>query len=247
MSTIVSDSSVSTTPLLEVRDIVAGYGDGVVLQNVSITVPEGQVVALLGPNGAGKTTLLRVISGLHKPHSGQIILGGEDVTTARPWARTRKGLCHIPEGRGIYPSLTVRENLTLHIYKGDAGAAVDKAVSNFPILGEKLNQTAGELSGGQQQMLAVVRSYIAEPRLVLLDEISMGLAPVVVDQLYEFLQKLVDEGSSLLLVEQYVSRALAAADLICVMTKGSVVFAGPPSEVGDDIFEHYLGAAAGAH
>jgi branched-chain amino acid transport system ATP-binding protein len=239
--------STSDNLILDVRNIEAGYGDGTVLEGVSLQVPRGAVVALLGPNGAGKTTLLRVIAGLHAPRSGQVLIDGQDVTKSKAHTRARAGMCLIPEGRGIYPSLTVRENLTLHIYQGSASEAIEKAVANFPILAAKLNQPAGDLSGGQQQMLAVVRSYLAEPRVVLLDEISMGLAPVVVDQLYEFLQKLVDEGTSLLLVEQYVSRALAAADLICVMTKGSVVFTGPPSEVGDEIFEHYLGAGAGAH
>lgn len=233
-------------PLLQLRGIEAGYGDSVVLRDVSLTVPSGSVVALLGPNGAGKTTLLRVVSGFLRPSRGDVLLDGEVITEVKPYRRARRGLCHIPEGHGVYPSLTVRENLVLHTWKRREKAAIERAVENFPILGQKLNQPAGELSGGQQQMLAVVRSYIDNPRLVLVDEVSMGLAPVIVDQIYEFLAKIVRDGASLLLVEQYVNRALAAADQVCILAKGEVAYAGKPSDVREDVFEHYLGVAAGA-
>jgi branched-chain amino acid transport system ATP-binding protein len=228
-------------PLLDVRDLVAGYGDTTVLQGVSLTVPAGGVVALLGPNGAGKTTLLRAVSGLLRPRSGRVFFGGEDVTKSRPYRLVRQGMCHIPESHGVYPSLTVRENLVLHSWQRDTKAAVDRAVEHFPFLGRKLSQPAGELSGGQQQMLAVVRGYIAEPRLVLVDEASMGLAPVIVDEIYAFLTSVVTAGTSLLLVEQYVARALGIADSVVLLTKGRVVFEGPPSDVKDEVFEHYMG------
>jgi branched-chain amino acid transport system ATP-binding protein len=228
-------------PLLDVRDLVAGYGDTTVLQGVSLTVPAGGVVALLGPNGAGKTTLLRAVSGLLRPRSGRVYFGGEDVTKSRPYRLVRQGMCHIPESHGVYPSLTVRENLVLHSWQRDTKAAVDRAVEHFPFLGRKLSQPAGELSGGQQQMLAVVRGYIAEPRLVLVDEASMGLAPVIVDEIYAFLTSVVTAGTSLLLVEQYVARALGIADSVVLLTKGRVVFEGPPSDVKDEVFEHYMG------
>jgi branched-chain amino acid transport system ATP-binding protein len=228
-------------PLLDVRDLVAGYGDTTVLQGVSLTVPAGGVVALLGPNGAGKTTLLRAVSGLLRPRSGRVFFGGEDVTKSRPYRLVRQGMCHIPESHGVYPSLTVRENLVLHSWQRDTKAAVDRAVEHFPFLGRKLSQPAGELSGGQQQMLAVVRGYIAEPRLVLVDEASMGLAPVIVDEIYAFLTSVVTAGTSLLLVEQYVARALGLADSVVLLTKGRVVFEGPPSDVKDEVFEHYMG------
>ena len=130
--------------MLELRWINAGYGEHTVLRDVSLTVPPATVVAVLGPNGAGKTTLLRVASGLLKPSAGTVLLGGEDVTRARPYARARRGLCHIPEGRGIYPTLTVRENLVLHSHKGEEAAALDRATSAFPVLGEKLRQPAGQ-------------------------------------------------------------------------------------------------------
>ncbi|MFE4963773.1 ABC transporter ATP-binding protein [Streptomyces sp. NPDC056660] len=231
-------------PLLEVRGIDAGYGGLGVLEDVSFTVPRNSVVALLGPNGAGKTTLLRVISGLLRPTGGHVLFDGEDITAARPHRRARQGLCHIPEGRGVYPSLTVRENLVLHTWKRQERAAVERAVENFPVLGRKLNQRAGELSGGQQQMLSVVRSYLDDPRLVLVDEVSMGLAPVVVDQIYEFLARIIREGASLLLVEQYVNRALAAADRVCVLAKGRIAYDGEPTGIREEIFEHYLGTAS---
>jgi branched-chain amino acid transport system ATP-binding protein len=232
--------------MLELRGIEAGYGGHTVLRDVSLTVRAGTVAAVLGPNGAGKTTLLRVASGLLRPSAGAVVLDGEDVTRARPYARARRGLCHIPEGRGIYLTLTVRENLVLHSRQGEEAAALDRATSAFPVLGQKLRQPAGQLSGGQQQMLSLVRAYLASPKLVLVDEASMGLAPVVVDQIFTFLAGIAAAGTALLLVEQYVSRALALAGRVYLLSKGAVVFSGMPAEIGDDIFAHYLGAAAGA-
>jgi branched-chain amino acid transport system ATP-binding protein len=233
--------------MLELRGIEAGYGEHTVLRGVSLTVQRGTVVAVLGPNGAGKTTLLRVASGLLKPSTGAVMLDGEDVTRTRPYARARRGLCHIPEGRGIYPTLTVRENLVLHSHKGEEAAALDRAISAFPVLGEKLRQPAGQLSGGQQQMLSLVRAYLTDPKLVLVDEASMGLAPVVIDRIFEFLGQIASSGTALLIVEQYVNRALALADRVYLLNKGSVAFTGKSQDVGDDLFAHYLGAAASAH
>ena len=233
--------------MLELRGIQAGYGEHVVLRDVSLTVQPGSVVAVLGPNGAGKTTLLRVASGLLRPAAGTVLLDGEDVTRARAHTRARRGLCHIPEGRGIYPTLTVRENLVLHSRPGEEAAAVDRAIAAFPALGEKLRQPGGQLSGGQQQMLSLVRAYLTSPRLVLVDEASMGLAPVVVDQIFEFLAQIAASGTALLLVEQYVSRALALASHVYLLNKGGVVFSGRPQGIADDLFAAYLGTAAGAH
>jgi branched-chain amino acid transport system ATP-binding protein len=233
--------------MLELRGIEAGYGEHTVLRDVSLTVEPGTVVAVLGPNGAGKTTMLRVASGLIRPSAGAVLLAGEDVTRARPYARARRGLCHVPEGRGIYPTLTVRENLVLHSRKGEGAAALDRATSAFPVLGGKMRQPAGQLSGGQQQMLSLVRAYLTDPRVVLIDEASMGLAPVVVDKIFEFLGEIAASGTSLLIVEQYVSRALALADHVYLLNKGSVVFSGKPTDIADDLFVHYLGIAAGAH
>ena len=233
--------------MLELRGIEAGYGGHTVLRDVTLTVEAGAVVAVLGPNGAGKTTVLRVASGLLRPSAGAVFLDGEDVTRARPYARARRGLCHIPEGRGIYPTLTVRENLVLHSRKGEEAAALDRATAAFPVLGEKLRQPARLLSGGQQQMLSLVRAYLTDPQVVIVDEASMGLAPVVVDKIFEFLAEIAASGTALLIVEQYVSRALALADHVYLLNKGTVVFTGPPQDIADDLFAHYLGAAAGAH
>jgi branched-chain amino acid transport system ATP-binding protein len=232
--------------MLKLDNIVAGYAETTVLRGVSLTVPDGSVVALLGANGAGKTTLLRVASGLLRPTSGTMMLDGVDVTGARPHQLASRGVCHVPEGRGIFPSLTVRENLSL---AGGPGGkdALDKAVNAFPRLGERLTQTAGTMSGGEQQMLALARSYIADPKVMLLDEVSMGLAPKIVDEIFQFLGRVAHEGASLLLVEQYVTRALALADYVYLMNRGQIAYRGEPSELQDeDVFARYLGTEVGA-
>ena len=230
---------------LELRDIQAGYGDAVVLRSVDLVVPEGQVVALLGANGAGKTTLLRAASGLLQPTQGQLLLDDQDITRWPAHQRARAGVGHVPEGRGIFRNLTVRQNLRLQAKNISVDEAIERAVGAFPILGERLEQVAGTMSGGQQQMLALVRGYLDGPRFLLLDEVSMGLAPIVVDEIFDFLQRLTAQGTGLLLVEQYVSRALALADLVYVLNQGEVVFCGEPAEVdADALFEQYLGASA---
>jgi branched-chain amino acid transport system ATP-binding protein len=229
--------------MFSLEGIIAGYAETTVLRGVSLTVPPSSVVALLGPNGAGKTTLLRVASGLLRPTSGRITLDGDDVTHYRPHQLASRGVCHVPEGRGIFPSLTVRENLTLQAGQGDMAKAIDA----FPRLGERISQTAGTLSGGEQQMLALARAYLAEPKVMLLDEVSMGLAPKIVDEIFEFLHRLVSEGASLLLVEQYVTRALALADYVYLMNRGQIAYRGEPSELEDeDVFARYLGTEVGA-
>ena len=173
--------------MLDVEDVDAGYGDTTVLRKVGLRVDAGEVVALLGPNGAGKTTLLRVASGLNRANAGKVRVGGDDVTLERPYQRARRGMCHIPEGRGIYPSLTVRENIRLFARGGAEDGALDRATSVFPALGARLSTTSGQLSGGQQQMLSLSRACIQRPSIVLVDEASMGLAPVVVDEIFEYL------------------------------------------------------------
>jgi branched-chain amino acid transport system ATP-binding protein len=230
--------------MLELEGIVAGYGDAPVLRDVTLKVPTGTAVALLGPNGAGKTTLLRVASGLLEPWSGDVRLGGRSIVGQPADAFARAGVCHIPEGRGVFRSLSVRDNLVLQSAKGEEGAALDRAVDAFPRLGERLNQVAGTLSGGEQQMLAVARAYLASPSLVLLDEVSLGLAPKVVDEIFAFLARLSELGTALLLVEQYVARALAIADFVFLLSNGEISFAGETREVdGSAIFESYVGAA----
>jgi branched-chain amino acid transport system ATP-binding protein len=236
----------STDPTLRLDNVTAGYGATTVLWDVDLEVPPSTVVALLGPNGAGKTTLLRAASGVIPVSKGRVSMDGNDVTKGSIDQLARRGLCHIPEGRGVFPSLTVKENLTLFSPRRKEKECLEQAAAAFPVLGSRLSQTAGSLSGGEQQMLAIVRSYISNPRLVLVDEASMGLAPVIVDKLFEFLARISSEGTSLLVVEQYVYRALALAHRIYLLNHGRIVYSGTPAELeGEDIFERYLGVEAG--
>ena len=228
--------------MLKLDNITAGYAGTTVLRNVNLVVPDASVVALLGANGAGKTTLLRVASGLLNPTSGAIVVDGVDVTGRAPNVLVAHGICHVPEGRGIFPSLSVKDNLILQSAKGEEKASLERAVSAFPRLGERMSQIAGTMSGGEQQMLALARTYVQHPKIVLLDEVSMGLAPKIVDEIFEFLSLLRGEGVSLLLVEQYVTRALAAADYVYLLNRGEVAFAGEPGELNDeDVLESYVG------
>jgi len=233
--------------MLVLEGLTAGYGTSTVLRDVHLTVPRSSVVALLGPNGAGKTTLLRVASGLLSPWSGRVLLDGEDVTGLSPDALARRGVCHVPEGRGVFPPLSVRENLLLFSPPGEERVGLERAVEAFPDLGGRLDQTAGTMSGGQQQMLALARAYIAGARVILLDEVSMGLAPIVVDEIFAFLDRVRGEGVSLLLVEQYVNKALAIANYGYILSRGQVSFAGDAAELADeDVFSRYLGIEVGA-
>jgi len=231
--------------LLEVRGLRAGYGRTEVLRGVDLTVPEGATVVLLGPNGAGKTTLLRTLAGLLPATAGEIRFRGEALRRLSAHRRARRGVCLIPEGRGIFRRLTVRENLVVQADAGGVAAAVDRAAALFPILGERLDQPAGTLSGGQQQMLALARAFVTGAPLILADELSMGLAPVVVDDIFAALGALRREGRSLLLVEQYVERAVAVADYVYILGKGHIVFAGEPAEcTSGAVFARYLEGAA---
>jgi branched-chain amino acid transport system ATP-binding protein len=230
---------------LDLDHVTAGYGDTLALRDVSLTVPSGKVVALLGPNGAGKTTLLAVASGLLPARHGKVVLDRRDVSGHSPDALVRQGLCHVTEGRAVFPGLTVRDNLRMFAPAGNESDAIDRAIEAFPKLGQRLSQIAGTMSGGEQQMLALSRAYARRAPLVLLDEVSMGLAPIIVDEIFDFIAMLAADGSSLLIVEQYVSKALAVADLVYLLARGRIVFAGEPAELaGSDIFHQYLGAEA---
>ena len=231
--------------MLRLESISAGYGEGLVLRDLSLVVPAGSVTALLGPNGAGKTTLLRVASGLLRPRAGKLVLDGEDVTGRSPEQLASAGVCHVPEGRGVFPSLTVQENLALFAAPRAGSDAVERAVAAFPALGPKMGQAVGTMSGGEQQMVALARAYVRENRLVLLDEVSMGLAPRIIDDIYCFLDRLAQEGRALLLVEQFVTKALALADYVFILSRGRVSFAGDAGELStEDILSRYLGDAA---
>ena len=227
--------------MIEMRQVHAGYGGTTVLRDVSISLPPSRIVALLGPNGAGKTTALRVIAGLLRPQAGAVLLDGDDVTKLSPADRARKGICLVPEGRGVFPTLTVRENLRLQVPPWRRGHPVDPAIEAFPVLGERIDQPAGALSGGQQQMLSVARAFLAAPKAVLLDEVSMGLAPKVVDAIYSGIARLAATGISLLIVEQYINRALSIADDVVLLDRGSIGYDGPASALDEStIMQSYL-------
>jgi branched-chain amino acid transport system ATP-binding protein len=229
--------------MLELKDVNAGYGQTQVLRDVSIRVPEGKVVALLGANGAGKTTLLRVASRLIRVSAGSVTLHGKEVSRIPPQALARRGLCYIPDGVSVFRSLSVRENLFLFAARSERKEAVGRAAALFPVLGKRLGQLAGTLSGGEQQMLALARAQLSGASIVLLDEVSTGLAPKVVDEMFDALRALAGSGMSLLLVEQYVQRALAMSDHIYLLQRGEVIFSGPPSALdSDELTRSYVGA-----
>jgi len=231
--------------VLELRNVTAGYGAATVLRDLSLWVPPGKVVALLGANGAGKTTTLRVASGLLPIRSGQLLIDGS-VMRANPSTVARAGVCHVPEGRGIFPTLTVRENLVVQCRGGNVSTAVDRAVAAFPRLGERINQLTGTMSGGEQQMVALAKAYVSDAKYILLDEVSMGLAPKIVDEIFDFLRRLAQEGKALLLVEQYITRALEISDYVYLINRGRLSFAGEPGELGGtDLFASYVGADLG--
>ena len=228
--------------MLSLHGVTAGYGTTTVLRDVDLRVPDGSVVALIGPNGAGKTTLLRVASGLIRATTGSFEIDGLDVSGAGPSGLVGHGVCHVPEGRGVFRDLTVRENLQLFAAGSRSTEdGIGRAVDAFPRLGERLGQTAGTMSGGEQQMLALARAYVTTPRFVLLDEVSMGLAPNIVDEIFAFLARLSAEGCALLLVEQFVTKALAIADYACLMDRGTVSVHEPQRLADADLAGSYLG------
>jgi branched-chain amino acid transport system ATP-binding protein len=235
-----------TAPALELREVTAGYGRIEVLRGVSLAVPAGSVFALLGPNGAGKTTTMMVASGKIRPTAGCVHVAGNHVNRIAPEDLARAGVCRIPEGRGVFPNLTVAENLRMFTYASTLSTAEvqEVAYARFPRLGERRNQLAGTMSGGEQQMLAMSRALVANPGVLLLDEISMGLAPKIVAELYELVAQLAQEGISILLVEQFARTALAVSDYAAVMTGGRIAMVGQPADVADFVNEAYLGGAA---
>jgi branched-chain amino acid transport system ATP-binding protein len=239
---------VSATPLLELDGVSVSYGGMRALSDLSVVIPEGCVVALLGANGAGKTTTLRTISGLVRPDTGQIRFRGRAIERTAPHRIAGMGIIHVPEGRGIFRSLTVAENLEMAEYGRGAGSdapVVEQAVAQFPPLGNRLRQLAGTLSGGEQQMLALARAFAAKPQLLMLDEISMGLAPLVTEKLFQAIRAVAATGVGMLLIEQYVDAALDLADFGYVLEKGRIVDMGDAGDLraGDALAAAYLGAA----
>jgi branched-chain amino acid transport system ATP-binding protein len=232
-------------PAIELRDVRAGYGRIEVVHGVSLEVPRASVYALLGPNGAGKTTTLKVAAGRHKAASGCVHVAGFHVNGASPESLAKAGVCSIPEGRGIFPNLSVADNLRMWTYGGVETARVEELTyARFPILGQRRTQLAGSLSGGEQQMLAMSRALTTEPAVLLLDEISMGLAPRIVAELYEIVAQLAAEGIAILLVEQFAHTALSVANRAAVMTHGRIQQEGSPDEIADALSDAYLGGAA---
>lgn len=236
-------------PLLELRNVDAGYGPFRALFGVSFAIKEGAVLALLGSNGGGKTTVARVCTGLVRPTAGQVLFDGVDITGRPPFRIARLGVVHAPEGRSVFASLSVEENLTLEFRRqfgrGGVQAAMARAFELFPRLGDRRRQLAGTLSGGEQRMLALARVLVRPPRLLIVDELSLGLAPIVVEEVYRTLETIRGTGTALLVVEQHVHHALQVADVVVVLSHGQVAYDGPVGDLGDldDFGEHLLPAA----
>lgn len=233
-------------PALELFDLRAGYGRVEVLHGVDLVVPGASVVALMGPNGAGKTTLLNVAAGFVKPRSGCVHVRGLHVNGVAPERFAQAGVCSIPEGRGAFPNLTVRENLKVFTHSSERPLEQVEEITFgvFPRLAERRHQLAGTLSGGERQMLAMCRAFTSDPALLLLDEISMGLAPLVVAELYEKVAELAESGIAILLVEQFATAAMKVAQYAAIMRHGRITTVGEPADVAEDLTAAYLGAMA---
>ena len=230
------------TAILELLEIRAAYGQIEVLHGIDLSVEPGKVLAVLGPNGAGKTTLVRVISGLLRPTQGRVIIAGTDVTGVRGDALARAGLCVIQEGRGIFPRLTVEEHLRLAMPRRGGSQLLTRVYEQFPRLEERQRQVAGTLSGGEQQMLALSRALIWNPPLLIIDELSMGLAPRVVELLYQTVQALAAQGTTIVVIEQFAHDILGFADQAVVLQHGRVVRTDTPASIAKDLAELYLAA-----
>ena len=235
--------------LLKLEDAVLNYGKIEALHGISLEVAEGEVVALIGANGAGKTSTMRALSGVRGLTSGTITFNGENVTKLRADQRMRKGLCLTPEGRGVFPGMTVTENLDMGAYTRRDKAAIaedfDRVFGLFPRLLERKKQIAGTMSGGEQQMLAIGRSLMSRPKLLLLDEPSMGLAPMLIQQIFSIISEIAEQGTTILVVEQNAKQALSRADRAYVLETGRIVKSGTGAELLDDpsVREAYLGVA----
>jgi branched-chain amino acid transport system ATP-binding protein len=237
--------------MLSITNLHAGYGKVEVLQGISLEVPKGQVVTLIGSNGAGKTTTMRAISGMIAPREGKVMLGGVDITGRESHRIARLGLAHSPEGRRVFATMTVNDNLLLGAFprftgaraKGDIGADVERAMEYFPRLKERRLQLAGTLSGGEQQMLAMARAMMMNPEVVLLDEPSMGLAPILVDEVFRIISRLRSEGVTMLLVEQFAAAALNVSDYGYVLENGRIAVHGAADKLKNDpaVQAAYLG------
>jgi branched-chain amino acid transport system ATP-binding protein len=232
-------------PALALSGIFAGYGRLEVLHGVDLVLPRGCVLALLGPNGAGKTTLLNVAAGFITPSSGCVHVAGVHVNDVRPEVLADAGVCSVPEGRGIFPNLTVSENLRVFSHAGNKSYRVvqERAFARFARLASRRHQLGGTLSGGERQMLAMCRAFATDPAVLLVDEISMGLAPMIVAELYGVARQLASEGISILIVEQFATMAMQVADYAAIMRLGRIEAFGEPADVASSLEDAYLGAA----
>ena len=229
-------------PSVSVRGVRASYGRIEVLHGLDLEVPAGSVFALLGPNGAGKSTLLKVLSGRMRTTAGEVLVGDVPIGKTPSEKLARQGICAVPEGRGIFPNLTVRENLRIWTYRGGITMkdVEEQTYATFPVLKERRRQLAGTMSGGEQQMLAISRALVTRPRVLYLDELSMGLAPLIVAELYQLVGTLARQGMTIVLVEQFVTTALAVADHAAIMVHGRIEQQGTPSEMADAALSIYL-------
>ncbi len=233
-------------PLLELKSVAVGYGRNRVLQNVNLTLERGEIVTLLGANGAGKSTLAKAISGLLRAESGTILLDGEGIETLSPAERLRRGIAHVPEGRQIFAGMTVAENLELGAYAAsdaDHAARLETVFELFPVLRGRMGDLAGNFSGGQQQMLAIARGLMSKPKILLLDEPSLGVAPLLVSEIFRLIVALRAQGISILLAEQNARQALSIADRGYVFENGKITLSGSSRDLlnSSDIAERYLG------
>ena len=227
---------------LELRDVRAAYGSITVLRGVDLCVPFGSLVALLGPNGGGKSTALRVIAGQLPATGGDVFVAGRRINGAAPDELARRGVCLIPEGKGIFPNLSVRENLWMASHTGTSLKVIEEiAYARFPRLGQRRRQLAGTLSGGEQQMLAMARGLATNPALLLLDELSMGLAPIVVEELYAIVAQVAEEGVSILVVEQFARAVVGIADWVGIMVRGRISGFGTPTAMEAELSTAYMG------
>jgi branched-chain amino acid transport system ATP-binding protein len=231
--------------ILHAEHLDVRYGQSRALFDVTIDLPAGSTVALVGPNGAGKSSLARALSGLVPVSAGTIVFDGIDVTRWSAHRRRRAGLTYIPEGRGIFPGLSVIDNLRMDVRqaggRGERETAIERAVELFPILGSRRMQRASSLSGGEQQMLALARALAVKPKVIVADEMSLGLAPLVVDVVFDGLDKARASGVTVLLIEQFVHRALELADHCVILSRGEVGWHGPAESAGPEILDRYLG------
>lgn len=229
-------------PILEIVNLHAGYGIIDVLHGVDLAVEEGQVFALLGPNGAGKSTTLKAACGQIEPTSGSILISGKEINGTQPDILARAGMCLVPEGHSIFPNLSVAENLRMNTYSGTSFKDVqERAFAQFPRLKDRSHQQAGTLSGGEQQMLAMSRAIATDPALLMLDELSIGLAPIIVEELYEQVGKLAASGLSILIVEQFAQSVLGVADVAAIMLHGKIDKVGAPEDIAKELTSAYLG------